>query len=90
MVLGFTHIFMVNPKEHISRNPFMHNPRRSVFGHNFGVLVQYFLRICWQPTKSDHKMNLTEKINDRLNYGHQNQVCTWRFCGEKIRRVYKR
>ena len=35
-------IFMVNPNEHLSWNPFMHGGQRSVFGHDFVVLVERF------------------------------------------------
>ena len=35
-------VFAVNPNEHISRNTFMHEPRRFVFGHNFVLLLELF------------------------------------------------
>ena len=45
----------------------MHEPRRFVFGHNFVMLIEHFLRIYRQQTISDHKMDMTEKINNRCD-----------------------
>ena len=36
--------FAVNPNEHVSGNPFMHEQRGSEFGHNFVVLGEVCMR----------------------------------------------
>ena len=52
-------IFVVNPFIRIYAEP-----PRFAFGHNFVVFVEHFKKFCWQRTKSDQEMVMTERIND--------------------------